>query len=270
VSMNPAATAANAVSAGMMRHPGVRYLERLGARPDLARVLDGYAHGFPLCLFSNPGKWRERARLGTARFLRPNQRPRFYYPHLAAEPWPAKTPWASALEREFEPILAEFRGLEDRLSKHPQENLVEGGAWNLFALLRDGRMWDENCALCPRTTRVVTSLPICTGGAATIYFSVVEPGTRIKPHCGFTNARIRHHLGLEIPPGVSLTVAGEARSWAEGECLVFDDSFLHHVRHDGSVRRVILLVDCWHPDLTPAEIAFVAEIQTLFERPVRA
>jgi aspartyl/asparaginyl beta-hydroxylase (cupin superfamily) len=37
--------------------------------------------------------------------------------------------------------------------------------------------------------------------------------------------------------------------------MIFDDSFEHEVRNDGESDRVILLVDIWHPELTPEERA---------------
>jgi hypothetical protein len=39
-----------------------------------------------------------------------------------------------------------------------------------------------------------------------VKFSVMKPGTHIWAHCGPTNCRIRGHLGLVIPDGVSIRV----------------------------------------------------------------
>ena len=50
----------------------------------------------------------------------------------------------------------------------------------------------------------------------------------------------------------SMRVGGEVRSWRLGECLAFDDSFVHEVWHHGDGPRGVLIVDMWHPDLTPA------------------
>jgi len=55
--------------------------------------------------------------------------------------------------------------------------------------------------------------------------SVMEPGTLVRPHTGTTNARMRIHLGLSVPKGVGVRVDGEARTWVEGKCIVFDDSY---------------------------------------------
>ncbi len=246
-----------------------RFLQSQRGRSDLDRVLNGYAGAVPLCIYADRERWRERSQLGERRFGRPDQQPRFYFPHLSARPWHDDSPWARALEENFAPIREEFRAVERHLRAHPQTYLVLDGKWSLFTLFRDGRKWQENCALCPLTTRVVEALPLCHHGHGVVYFSIMDPGTRIKAHCGLTNARIRHHLGIEVPGGAQLSVAGETRSWEEGRCLAFDDSFLHEVRHEGARRRVVLIVDTWHPELSAAEAEFVAEVQRLFYPPRR-
>lgn len=40
--------------------------------------------------------------------------------------------------------------------------------------------------------------------------------------------------GVKIPPGCELVVGGEPQCWAEGHCLLVDDSFLHTVAHNGN------------------------------------
>ena len=55
----------------------------------------------------------------------------------------------------------------------------------------------------------------------------MRPGTRIPPHCGPSNARLRLHLGLVAAPGARLRVGGRSLAWEEGRAVVFDDSFEH-------------------------------------------
>ena len=85
----------------------------------------------------------------------------------------------------------------------------------------------------PTTTRLLGSdcsalrrdATSCSLGSA--YFSLLRPHTRLKPHCGPTNARLRAHLGLRVPPGDCAIRCGDTppRRWVEGEVLLFDDSF---------------------------------------------
>ena len=39
--------------------------------------------------------------------------------------------------------------------------------------------------------------------------------------------------------------------WAEGECLVFDDTYRHEVTHDGDSPRVVLLIQVKRPLKAP-------------------
>jgi aspartate beta-hydroxylase len=81
----------------------------------------------------------------------------------------------------------------------------------------------------------------------------MEPGTVVEPHTGITNARIRIHLALFIPDGARIRIAGEERTWVEGKCLVIDDSYVHEVWHHGTEKRIVLIVDIWHPELSLAQ-----------------
>ena len=64
-----------------------------------------------------------------------------------------------------------------------------------------------------------------------VKFSVMEAGTHVRAHTGPTNCRLRAHLGLQAPDGgvAQLRVGDVAKSWADGQVLVFDDSFEHEV-----------------------------------------
>ena len=81
------------------------------------------------------------------------------------------------------------------------------------------------------------------------YFSLLQPKTHLKAHCGPTNLRLRMHFGLFVPKGCRIRVHDETRAWNEGECLLFDDSFEHEVWNDSDEPRLVLIIDVWHPDL---------------------
>ena len=66
-----------------------------------------------------------------------------------------------------------------------------------------------------------------------VIFSALAPRTRIRSHCAPSNARLTVHLGLAVPSPAAgrceLRAGQEARRWATGRALVFDDSFEHEV-----------------------------------------
>ena len=68
--------------------------------------------------------------------------------------------------------------------------------------------------------------------------------------------------GLEVPDDCRLVADGEARRWSRGQCLLFDDSYLHDAQHDGQGEgeRVVLMVDMWHPLLTADERRLLTEL----------
>uniref|UniRef100_A0A2K6L523 Aspartate beta-hydroxylase domain containing 1 n=2 Tax=Rhinopithecus bieti TaxID=61621 RepID=A0A2K6L523_RHIBE len=131
------------------------------------------------------------------------------------------------------------------------------GCYQLL-LYQAGRCQPTNCRRCPGAYRALRGLRsfMSANTFGNAGFSVLLPGARLEGRCGPTNARVRCHLGLKIPPGCELVVGGEPQCWAEGHCLLVDDSFLHTVAHNGSPEdgpRVVFIVDLWHPNVAGAE-----------------
>jgi hypothetical protein len=182
---------------------------------------------------------------------------------LASQPWfDGATDTSRGLESHADEIRAEYEALRHFVKRHPDDtSLVEGGRWSaLFLYGPGGRRNDAVCRRCPLTTELVASLPLTTNFGF-VMFSELAPGTHVKPHTGSSNLRVRHHLALDAPePGrVTLTIDGDTRTWTEGRCLVFDDSFVHEVHHRGEKPRAVLSVDVWHPSLTNADIQVLSD-----------
>ncbi len=206
----------------------------------------------------------------------PMQRPRFFYfPDLPATPFldPMLPPWAGALKAAFPAIreealsvLQEDAGLEDFVEVKPGDRIQNylGGrapSWEAFFFYRHGQRLEQNHRRCPRTSAVLESIDLCRipGQTPEICFSVLAAGTHILPHFGVTNTRTVMHLPLVVPPDCALRLVerGEHR-WHEGELVLFDDTYLHEAWNRSASARVILLMDCWNPHLTPAERAAVS------------
>ncbi|XP_019362208.1 PREDICTED: aspartate beta-hydroxylase domain-containing protein 2 [Gavialis gangeticus] len=179
----------------------------------------------------------------------------FFLPDLPTMPYfsrEAQKHDVELLERNFQTILCEFETLYKAFSNCslPQGwkmNSTPSGEWFTFYLVNQGLCVPRNCRKCPRTYRLLGSLRTCIGnnvfGNACI--SVLSPGTVIAEHYGPTNIRIRCHLGLKTPSGCELVVGGEPQCWAEGRCLLFDDSFLHTAFHEGERRAACAFSIPW-------------------------
>jgi aspartate beta-hydroxylase len=114
-----------------------------------------------------------------------------------------------------------------------------------------GKRHLQNCKSAPFTCNLFASMPeVASTTVGDVKFSLMQPGTIVRPHTGPTNKRVRLHLGLNVPAGCcEITVGQEAREWADGELLIFDDSFEHSVAHTGESERLILIADVLHPQL---------------------
>jgi len=194
-----------------------------------------------------------------------NARPKHnFYPGLRREPVHSASEFAiaRAFEKSFDKIRAELHALcLDQGFQDEVERIARSGSWSTFMLYELGRRIDANCARCPVTTSLAEKHGAVHSISSAVYFSVLAPKTRVATHTGPTNMRLRCHLGIEVPSGCGLRVGTEVLTWHEGECLVFDDSFPHEVWNDSDQRRVILVADLWHPDLTRKEVDLVDGLQ---------
>jgi aspartyl/asparaginyl beta-hydroxylase (cupin superfamily) len=129
--------------------------------------------------------------------------------------------------------------------------------WHIHLFSYMGNNIEKNCRLCPKTTEILNSLPnrcqIYPWGDA--LFSVLEPGAHVPPHYSVDNLRVRCTYGVVVPDGCVLRVGTTKANWQEGKALVFEDTYEHEVWHNGKSRRIVLIVDFWHPELTKEEIA---------------
>jgi aspartate beta-hydroxylase len=188
------------------------------------------------------------------------QRDRDHVPGLRARPvHDAGEFWFVAhLERRFPEIQAEIRRVVEAPSDPVRPTVEDGwllhsGSWEQAYLFREGRWQEEVCRHFPLTRAILAEIPeITTFSPGVILVSRLSPGTHIMAHCGSTNAILRIHLPITVPDGVWLRVADQTLRWEEGRCLVFDDSFEHEVRHEGTADRVVLIFDMAHPDLDDA------------------
>ncbi|XP_062524587.1 aspartyl/asparaginyl beta-hydroxylase isoform X3 [Bombyx mori] len=219
-----------------------------------------YHYGDALLLLGRFNEAHEVHKRGAAlgHFLSPNQRSLYNVERLKSKPWwnVENTPYtklARALERSWRQILEEGESLRALYEKE-KEGLKERGEWSQLDLFARGSEIPGRCKKAPVTCSIVRQEVAAAGcRRGQIKFSAMEAGTHVRPHVGPTNCRLRMHLGLSNTKDTYIRVDKETRQWQTGKVLLFDDSFEHEVWHNGTGTRLVLIVDVWHPDLTPTE-----------------
>lgn len=209
----------------------------------------------------------------------PRQRPKFlYFPGVPSRtyysrdrfPWYAKLEAnADAIRNELRVVLQEAQGLEPFLGDAPEDRpdmLKSWGStppsWDAYFFYRHGDRFDEHCVRCPHTAALLDELPLARVRAHSpeTLFSVLRPGSHILPHRGVTNTRLVTHLPLIVPSDCAIRVGGEIHAWQEGRCVTFDDTMEHEAWNKSGETRVVLILDCWNPDMTEAEQAAVTDL----------
>jgi aspartate beta-hydroxylase len=198
-------------------------------------------------------------------FMVPGIKPKRYFD-------PSAFTGIADLERGADAIRSEFLGLAESKGETLSRRLSglhaadtdpnRPGHWSMIPLIRNGAVVDEFASRCPRTMELAKRLELPKLGliSPSLYFSVLEPNSRISPHTGITNARLICHLPLIVPNDCGFRVGGETRQWEVGKALVFDDMTMHEAWNDSSRIRVVLIVDLWRPELSAGEREAISEL----------
>ena len=155
----------------------------------------------------------------------------------------------SAIDEDVRATLRSRALLEENECIHVPRNGTGGGTWHWFATNGFWTPRDDSgcalatpvaCALLMQLAAAVPALRIVRAG-----YSAIDGRVALRPHCGWSNAQLKMHLGLRVPldakqrPCARLSVGNETRAWEEGHILFFDDSFRHSVEHSCDDERVV-------------------------------
>jgi len=129
-------------------------------------------------------------------------------------------PWTALLRENWQAIRQEVT------AARPQPFVVRG------------KHVDETLARCPVTAALVQQVP----GLINATVAVLPPGAHVPAQRGATKGLITCHLGLAVPRDgdVRMALADRVVRWAEGETLVFDDSYRHECWNEARAPRTVL------------------------------
>jgi beta-hydroxylase len=167
--------------------------------------------------------------------------------------------WTAGLRANWQAIRDEALAVALRGQASPSlatispdhRSIAEVDKWRSFFIWGYGYRIDDNADRCPVTAALVEQIP----GLNSAFFSILAPGTHIPAHRGVTKGLITCHLGLIVPRDgdVRMRVRDRIVRWAEGETLVFDDTYSHEVWNDTAGTRVVLLVQFERPLRNPGK-----------------
>jgi aspartate beta-hydroxylase len=211
-----------------------------------------------------------------------------HYPFLPADEFFDRHhfPWLDKLEAGHGAIKAELEALlvAPGVAVRPYVQMEPGTPQNQWSAL-DGSLDWSACFLweygapnqavldrCPQTAALIERLPLApiAGRTPNVFFSMLQPRSRIPPHTGVTNTRAIIHLALDVPPGCGFRVGGETREWDEGKAFVFDDTIEHEAWNDSDQRRAVLILDCWNPHLSAAECEAITRYYAVADKTLAA
>ena len=159
---------------------------------------------------------------------------------------------------ELDAVLGEKHRIPRYHELSEKEILISGTVspekdWRVFMLATLAGIPPSNQAKCPKTTALLSRIPRLFQA----FFSILDPGKPIPPHCGPYLGYLRYHLGLRIPKNSppTMRVRDKFHTWKEGQSIVFDDSLEHEVYNQSDDIRVVLIVDFFRPMPLPLHFA---------------
>eukprot|EP00438_Fugacium_kawagutii_P016950 Skav230413 [mRNA] locus=scaffold4006:107255:108325:+ [translate_table: standard] len=131
-------------------------------------------------------------------------------------------------------------------------------SWAPLNLIHNREIAPHTCEVAKRSCALLQSRPEiarCNAKDVGAAFARLQPGMGIKPHLWNAPPRLAAHLGLRTPHGATMSVGEHELSWEEGRTLVFDDTYIHSVTHEGTEERYLLITWFCHPcDTVHAEV----------------
>lgn len=133
--------------------------------------------------------------------------------------------------------------------------------WRIFVLKAYGMEVAPNMARCPTLSSLLQEAPEVLSAS----LSCLAPRKHVPRHRGPFRGVLRFHLGLSMPrgrdgrPAAVLTIGDREHRIADGECLLWDDTYPHEVLNESDEVRIALLLDVWRPGM-PADMELFSRL----------
>ena len=169
--------------------------------------------------------------------------------------------WQDIRDEALAAKLNKAPRFHDIMPEQADSSANDGLDWRMFVLKAYDMTVPENLARMPVLSRLLTECPEVKSAAV----SFLAPHKHIPPHRGPFRGIMRFHLGLVIPkqpdgrPATIMMINHEERRIADGECMLWDDTFEHEVMNNSDQPRVALLLDVWRPQM-PLDMEILSRV----------
>lgn len=163
---------------------------------------------------------------------------------------PADFAWANEIKLNSDDIkkeLYQYLSKNDLKSYFNESMVSRQNSWRTISL----KTWNIELFKNQKEFPITTALINKHSQIISASFNLLEPNSKIHPHCGDTNAIYRCHLGLQIPSGLpecGFRVKNETKEWQNGEWLIFMDAYNHEAWNNTAKERYIFLIDVIRDD----------------------
>ena len=165
-------------------------------------------------------------------------------------------PASENIETHSDEIINEYRTFVEKnkpecIRKSNPGFIIENtnsddNCWRIIYLKKAGVIESDMISKFPITIEAIQDSQIHNA-----FFSILDPGVEIPAHTGYYQGYLRYHMGVDIPNNNSnrmddkayIVCGGEKYIWKEEEGVVFDDMYLHYVKNDTNMTRVVLYLD---------------------------
>jgi aspartate beta-hydroxylase len=168
-------------------------------------------------------------------------------------------------------IRAEALAVAERLNQVPRFHEImkeqadisnsDGRDWRLFVLKAYGVENSKNTVQCP----VLSSMAEASADVLSVCISFLGPGKHVPAHRGPFRGVLRFSLALSVPKaadgtsGCLMKIDNKEYRLADGEFLLWDDTFPHEVWNYSDNVRAVLQLDVRRRDL-PVDMRILSRI----------
>ena len=166
-----------------------------------------------------------------------------YFP--AAKDFVAK--WRNIRDEALAVRLDKVPRFHELMKEQADISANDGRDWRMFIMRAYGLDVPENLARCPTIAGLIENRPEVMSCA----LSFLAPGKHVPKHRGPFRGILRFHLILTMPRTPSgevaavLEIDGRPYRLADGDSLLWDDTFPHEVWNKSDQVRIALLLDVW-------------------------